>query len=293
MKMPNGITSDTPPHEIIADLRRACILRRFVVEPSINFDKDNAAARLNAELANAHVFDFGYMLCPDETDSLGDSCHLLLNEGVNIWHEHGLSLPFGTCVFLYRHRCGNTAVVHVSVFMQSEPSIALVYFVHDRRQWIVFGSSRLPRHNPDNVTYGGFGVDGKDAKLVVQDVVVCLALLYRRGPEVEVDVEPVVPSSVALPAKMKSFERPPASVSVVKVNKLRVIHPASDEEVGDKPRVPSTPKRPHDRRGTYVHYKSGKVGWRRPAKIHRGADARAVRKVELDAVIKPLDGVTN
>ena len=197
------------------------------------------------------MYDFGHTLLDghisdDETSILCEECQPYLDGTAD------MLLPFVPCIFIGR----GDDVVYLYAAWNPDNGQEWVMFTRNFGrfpQWTMVGVAHVQKGivatmlgftvaimEPDK--FADFRVQSIDHQSNASIFLLYLRLLMRRG---DIVVSDQIPAPRIAGKAPKAFERPP--VSVVKVNKVRFIHPA---KAGESSAAGWTMP-PHDRRATW------------------------------------------
>ena len=244
---------DSPPHHIMADLRQQIMTRAT----GFNTDSRKVEKVFYHQdfgfLAEANVFYFGRRLDLNQRkQTFDDKLKDIIAEYEPIVADGKLLLPFPQTVFIGQLTMNDDSRILIAIVMrQVNFSIELNFFwrnfAHKLRTWLWLGYSILKT----TFGFGGFDLDAKPsaqtAGIYAQTVILGHALLNRKGNSAI--IEPAQwELAVVPPGKLKNFQRPNPSVSVVKVGTPRLLHIVPDDATPTGATV-----RPHDWRSHPRH----------------------------------------
>jgi hypothetical protein len=231
------------------------------------------------------LYDFGTILSRDHLgQDIWDSA-ALRQQG--LMREHGLHLPYQNCAFINRvPTVKYSGESNFSLWIASRrgDETKIKYFLWTIKDgWIACGTYRrggryeragdqgnevfhfhiktphISQHERDELIRD-------TGMMLLIETLVALNLVMDRGDGVERNSRP--PSST--PGRTTVHPLAPSSVITIRIDRERLSRP---QPAGRK----GKPKRPHNRAGAIVHYKSGKTGIRKESKIHGGSDPKTYK----------------
>ena len=275
------LTIDSPPHEVMAHLRRAILLRQIrIIDADKKEYRELIEGTRESELADTHVYDYGYLLDDTHADFIGqDVGKMLFREADVLQHGIGLLLPHQKSTFLYRCNAQNHAVLTAKWFQELNNGIIAhsICYSCKHREWVWLGAAAFDRYNKSYKLLTGRQEtidDGSALRSLFAEVFISIGLLNSKADTVI--REPVDCEWLDQPvASLKAFQKPNPSVGIIKVNTNRILRPQADT-------MPTGAKmRPHDRRGHPRHV-GRKVIWIKPQQINGGAPFPTAKIIEVD-----------
>ncbi len=267
------ISTSSSSYKIIADLTKNSFLGNVR-----HADKDaNDAIQ---QIRYSHVYEFAKDLYVGKED-------ILREKAIQMYQEVGFILPFPSTTFLFRSK----TVLNVAAMDMTGKELSLTLLVYDPTDpgWGNPFSLSLDCSPggegsvPTFTTFTQMTSDDNDAELnecVSQSIDLylspVLALLSEKSDTVWVKPAPWVHVENV---QLKSYERPPPSVSVVYVNTKRILHPPiSDDGSG-------LTLRPHDRAGHWRRHGNKRIEVR-PCKVNGGAPEPVPKVAKLQSPIR-------
>ena len=277
-----------PAHVIMADMRRAALLRRISNDqyPTIK-DVAYVTSELHMILEEAHVFDIGQLLDETHSSYIGQElCQSLYEQGKNDMANRTMRVPFGNMVFLLRAYDPDTTNGYIEVMNvgQSDETgdlFAGAWVYTTKGNWslaYIFVITNdevrgpLPAHLDEAKAH--------DARMMNACMLLaCIEMINRQGQATELAT---VPQPTFL--HPKAFERPHPSMRVLRVCKPELLKLPRDYS------PPSTDRHqsPHDRRGHWATSKKGLKFWRNACKVNGGAVAPVTTVVKLANCQEPV-----
>jgi hypothetical protein len=241
-----------PLHDVIDDFRRECGTAQVL-------DIHGARCKPEIDFDHCHALDFGYLFNTDsgKPETLTEDEALALKQPVI---DHGISLAYPRMLLVER-TCVQRRNLFITYVYGRNDATTMKYYIKDEniKHWVKVGHVENIHVADDGhmamiVKEWGIGVprdgmpqeDSNPVNHFVRMSLTLLAILMRRGDEVE-------QTYVARPhiAKPKGYQKKDvASVSIIKLNKIKLIKNVVDEEQSV---VVDHTLRPHDRAGTISH----------------------------------------
>jgi hypothetical protein len=174
----------------------------------------------------------------------------------------------------------NVDNIHSYLMDQTPSHIVMNSFLYSVRlaKWVWCSELKIPRFSETLCDLAGYEASQPDATKVAhgyrQEALTMLGLLNRKD-----DVVVAEPADWTLDTSgkpLKAFQKPNPSVSIVKVNTNRVLHPPPDVDDGSGASV-----RPHDRR-SHLRRRGRKIIQVCASKIHGGAPSPTIKVVKLE-----------
>jgi hypothetical protein len=284
--MNSNLELDSPVQQAMTELRRAVTLNLVRTFPCIK-SIHPSDLQLREALAQAHAYDFGYLLDPRHRDCLSPEARLMVCETSRDRGIEGLILPFPQTAFLFRNLPLKTetqrsaGVLQVLVLMEQPEGIAAHHYCRlfgDCDDWGWAGSVQFNRAE-NNLRFLGFDPSHADRefamRVLVNTVWTSVGLLNVRS-EGEVVTRDPAPRAV----KPKTFETPQPSIGVVHVNKPLLIRKHGQRQER-RWKMPGHDRRQHER----TYKKSGKTIIVPVVKVNGGAIAPMVKRVTIDQPI--------
>ena len=234
--------------------------------------------------------DFGYISDKKaRTPHISDSIDWKkLNDDASVLQQKNeLNLPYEDCAFIYRSTVaelvqkqyinlvmmktlttGIHGIIFGRIFGESPP--------HDH--WMLlpveffleFGRDDIQLTPNGDISSADWAITMAGAQATAEDVRATLMILDQRGPTIEVE------STQNLDAKTRKYNRATKSRQAPIVKVIRIVKPNHAPTASSAP-VPGFSKAPHNRRGHYRRYRSGKKVWVRPAEIKGGSGSKMFR----------------
>jgi hypothetical protein len=305
---------DTMPlHDLIDEFRKDCGTAQVLTCQMLNDSMKIRRIKPQIDFDHCHVIDFGYLFNAGSglPETLTEAEALALKQPII---EHGVSLAYPQMLLVERTRI-DRSILFITYVYQNRDGIVMEYYIRDMAQkhWVKGGhvanitcvdgvtSQDVLEWSILVPTHGMPKEDLNPINHFVRMTLTLLAILMRRGDEVEQTAVPRPPV-----AKPRGFQKKDvASVSIIKLNKIKLIKNVVDEHQSIVVDEPSRQLRPHNRMGAISHRIKDELCvhvwteefrdserwrnrcekcdscqfWRRHAKVHGGAEATVFHKV--------------